>query len=82
MSTSRIIELYENGKWVGRAFQCKIDPDNPETFEYDFEGEYLRDQFLAKHDPNAIDSRHGNQKGVVNLGMRVNKVSGGKRRLL
>ncbi len=70
----------EKGEVVFRAFQCKIDPDNPAYLAamYDDYGEqYERDEFLKTHDPNKIDSRrvrHELGDNMVNLGMRANKV--------
>ena len=88
-----IIKVLEQSKWhriiegltddgeVFRAFECKIDPDDPERlaalFEEDFEADYEREQFLKKHDPNKIDGRrvrHELRDDLVNLGMRVNSI--------
>lgn len=85
MSTSIIIEQYdEKGQLIFRAFQCKIDPE--EFLEDEFEDHVAkmeRDQFLKTHDPNRIDRRRINKPGVVNLGLKVNRIKEGtyRRRL-
>lgn len=83
MSTGIIIELFdEKGVWIGRAFQCKINPDDPMDPMYldefqDYVAKMERDEFLKRHDPNRIDGRHVRRElgdKLINLGLRVNRV--------
>lgn len=83
-----IFSLYDKeGKCIGRGFQCFCDPDNPHFLESEPDPriEWERDEFLRNHDPNAIDGRRiKRRKGeprIENLGLLVNKVTQGNRRL-
>lgn len=58
-------------------FSCDIDPDDPRIYlaiQEDYEAELERNKYLKHHDPNRIDGRRINRKGVENLGLRVNQL--------
>lgn len=87
-SRHKLLEgINAKGEVVFRAFECKIDPDNPEMyadmFDYHVQ-DYERDLFLKVHDPNKIDGRKVRRElkdDFVNLGRRVNKIPSTVRRI-